>query len=195
MLGLEPAGLHLRGESSNGKSSAMMAAISVWGSPNLMFSWRATTNALEGAAAICNGALLPLDEFGEANGKEVGEAVYMLANGQGKARMASTGQLRAQNRWRAMLLSTGELTLADFLRFEQVNREILDGDMMEMIQNNPADVVYTAFSQAFLQGMIRMFQKDNEMKSIVLSDSEAREMATRHFFRRAQRMAREAPRA
>ena len=86
-----------------------------------------------------------------------------------------------------------QFTQEDFLRFEQVNRAILDGDMMQMIQNNPADVVYTAFSHAFLQGMIRLFQKDNEMKSIVLSDSEAREQATRHFFRRAQRAAKEAP--
>ncbi|UWQ90793.1 hypothetical protein K3727_18890 [Rhodobacteraceae bacterium M382] len=82
-------------------------------------------------------------------------------------------------------------TVSAFLRFEQANREILDGDMMQMIQNNPADVAYTVFSQAFLQGMIRLFQKDNEMKSVVLSDSEAREQATRHFFRRAQRAARE----
>ncbi|OYU69217.1 MAG: hypothetical protein CFE28_03890 [Alphaproteobacteria bacterium PA2] len=29
--------------------------------------------------------------------------------------------------------------------------EILDDDMMDMIRNNPADVVYNAFSQAFLQ--------------------------------------------
>jgi type I restriction enzyme, R subunit len=85
-----------------------------------------------------------------------------------------------------------QFTPEDFLRFEQVNRDILDGDMMQMIQNNPADVVYTAFSQAFLQGMIRIFQKDTEMKSIVLSDGEAREQATRHFFRRAQRAAQDA---
>jgi type I restriction enzyme R subunit len=40
----------------------------------------------------------------------------------------------------------------DFLRFDRVNREIMDDDMKEMMRNNPADVVYTAFSQAFLQG-------------------------------------------
>lgn len=43
--------------------------------------------------------------------------------------------------------------------------------------------------------MIRLFQKDNEMKSIVLSDIQAREQATEHFFRRAQRAAQEARRA
>ena len=35
--------------------------------------------------------------------------------------------------------------------------------MTEMIRNNPADVVYNAFSQAFFQGMVKMFQNDNEM--------------------------------
>ena len=38
------------------------------------------------------------------------------------------------------------------IRFEQVNREIIDDDMAEMLRNNPPDVVYTAFAQAFFQG-------------------------------------------
>ena len=79
----------------------------------------------------------------------------------------------------------------DFLRFERVNRDIMDDDMKEMMRNNPADVVYTAFSQAFFQGMVRMFQNDREIQSIVLKDPAAREMATKHFFKRAQREARE----
>jgi type I restriction enzyme R subunit len=79
----------------------------------------------------------------------------------------------------------------DFLRFERVNREIMDDDMKEMMRNNPADVVYSAFSQAFLQGMIKVFQSDRAMQNIVMSDKDAREQATRHFFKRAQRMAME----
>jgi type I restriction enzyme R subunit len=80
-------------------------------------------------------------------------------------------------------------TREDFLRFERVNREILDDDMMEMIRNNPADVVYNAFSQAFFQGMVRMFQGDNEMRNVVMTDQNARDQATQHFFKRAQRQA------
>jgi len=80
----------------------------------------------------------------------------------------------------------------DMIRFEKVNREIIDDDMAEMLRNNPPDVVYTAFAQAFFQGAIRMFQKDNEMRNIVLTDAEARDKATRHFFNRALREAREA---
>ncbi len=54
---------------------------------------------------------------------------------------------------------------------------------------NPADVVYNAFSQAFFQGMVRMFQQDNEMRSVVMTDRDASEQATRHFFKRTQRQA------
>lgn len=79
----------------------------------------------------------------------------------------------------------------DFLRFERVTREIMDEDMTEMVRNNPADVVYNAFSQAFFQGMVKMFQNDNEMRNIVMTDKDAREQATRHFFKRAQRTAKE----
>jgi hypothetical protein len=38
----------------------------------------------------------------------------------------------------------------------------------------------------------RLFQRDNEMKNIVLSDPEVRAQAIRHFFARALREAREA---
>ena len=58
----------------------------------------------------------------------------------------------------------------DFLRFERVTREIMDEDMTEMVRNNPADVVYNAFSQAFFRGMVKMFQNDNE----IVSDQQAR---------------------
>ncbi|NNL19268.1 MAG: type I restriction endonuclease subunit R, partial [Boseongicola sp.] len=80
-----------------------------------------------------------------------------------------------------------EFTEADMIRFDQVKRDILDEDMTEMMRNNPPDVVYAAFQDAFFKGAIRMFQRDNEMRNIVLTDAQAREKATRHFFNRALR--------
>lgn len=84
-----------------------------------------------------------------------------------------------------------EFSEADMIRFEQVNREIMDEDMTEMLRNNPPDVVYAAFRDAFFQGAIRMFQRDNEMRNIVLTDAEARDKATRYFFNRALREVRD----
>lgn len=63
----------------------------------------------------------------------------------------------------------------------------MDEDMTEMVRKNPDDVVYTAFSKAFFQGMVKMFPQDNEMRNIVMTDKDARELATRHFFKRVQR--------
>lgn len=88
-----------------------------------------------------------------------------------------------------------QFTKEDFLRFEQVNRDILDEDMTEMLRNNPPDVVYSAFSQAFFQGAIRLFQRENRLQDIVMTDPEIRNQAIRHFFSRALREVREEPRA
>jgi type I restriction enzyme, R subunit len=84
-----------------------------------------------------------------------------------------------------------QFTRDDFIRFEQVNRDIMDEDMTEMLRNNPPDVVYAAFAQAFFKGAINLFQRDNEMKNIVLTDGQVREQAIRHFFNRALREVRE----
>ena len=84
-----------------------------------------------------------------------------------------------------------QFTESDFLRFDQVNQEILDENMTEMLRNNPPDVVYQAFADAFFKGAIRAFQRDNDLKNIVLSDAQAREQATRLWFKRALREVRD----
>ena len=54
----------------------------------------------------------------------------------------------------------------------------MDDDLTGMLRNNPPDVVFSAFSEVFFKGAIKMFQRDNDMRSIVLSDTEARDQAT-----------------
>ncbi|VVT16318.1 conserved hypothetical protein [Roseovarius sp. EC-HK134] len=111
-LGRESFGLHLCGDPGNGKTTTAKAAVSVWGSPNFMHSWRTTANALEGTAATCNGSLLVLDELAAVSGREVGDAVYMLGNGEGKGRATATGDSIRAHRWSLTFLSTGEISLA-----------------------------------------------------------------------------------
>lgn len=106
------AGIHLVGDSSRGKTTALQAAASVWGSPEYVRTWRATANGLEAAAAGLSDALLVLDEIGECDPREIGAVVYCLANGSGKQRAARTGGQRQSARWRVMLLSSGEKTLS-----------------------------------------------------------------------------------
>ena len=108
----ESGGIHLIGDSSTGKTTAIEAACSVWGGPNFKRSWRTTGNGLEGAAALFNDSLLALDEISECDPRQVGEVVYMLGNGRGKQRAGRTGSARAVARWRSSVLSTGERSIA-----------------------------------------------------------------------------------
>ncbi len=113
IVGEDSGGFQLRGKSSTGKSTALKAAASVWGNPDTyMRLWRATANGLEGLAALHNDGILILDELSQCDPKQVGEAAYMLANGQGKARANQTGAARASQRWRLLFLSSGEVSLA-----------------------------------------------------------------------------------
>lgn len=80
-----------------------------------------------------------------------------------------------------------EFTEDDFVRYEPTYKATLDNDMTDMLRNNAPDVVYSAFSQAFFQGAIRMFQRDNDMRDIVLTDPAARDKLIRFFFNRALR--------
>ena len=112
VVGEDSGGFHLRGGSSSGKSTALKAAASVWGDPSTYPRlWRATANGLEGLAALHNDGLLILDELSQIDPKEAGEAAYLLANGQGKARASRTGAARQAARWRLLFLSAGEESL------------------------------------------------------------------------------------
>lgn len=112
LLDEEGGGLHFRGASSRGKTTLQRVAVSVWGGPASLHSWRATANGIEGLANANNSMLLALDEIAEIDGKALDNAAYMLANGIGKSRSDACGRPIPQARWRVALLSTGEIDVA-----------------------------------------------------------------------------------
>jgi hypothetical protein len=113
--GYESGGVHFRGCSSIGKTTALAVAGSVWGggSDGYVQTWRATATGLEATAAAHNDALLVLDELAQITAQEAGQAAYMIANGKGKSR--STKELRSRKcaSWRLLFLSSGEMSIAD----------------------------------------------------------------------------------
>jgi len=113
LLSEEGGGLHLRGPSSIGKSTALIAAASVWGPLAYVRQWRATANGLEGVCVQHNQTLLCLDELAQLDGREAGHVAYLIANGMGKARAGRSGALRSSAQWKVMFLSSGEISLAE----------------------------------------------------------------------------------
>lgn len=117
LCGLESGGINLVGNSSVGKTTTLYGAASVWGCPDEHIrSWRTTDNGLEGLLSTYNDNLLCLDELSQAPANAVGEAAYMISNGQGKTRADKNGDARKTKTWRTFYLSTGEQGIADKLR-------------------------------------------------------------------------------
>lgn len=112
------AGVHFKGQSSKGKTTALYVGCSVWGKPsNYCKTWKSTGNALEHTAYIHNDGFLALDEIGEvANPKELGNIAYMLANGKGKARLTKQITAKPSYVWKVIFLSTGEKSLKEIMQ-------------------------------------------------------------------------------
>jgi putative DNA primase/helicase len=108
----DSGGIHWLGDSSIGKTTALCVGASVWGGDDFKRTWRATSNGLEGVAALLSDTCLCLDEISEADPKEVGAIVYSLGNGTGKTRATRIGSARNTQRWRLSLLSTGERSIS-----------------------------------------------------------------------------------
>lgn len=134
--GMESGGLHFRGDSSTGKTTALRVAASVWGGADYLQRWRATDNGLEALAAQHSDCLLVLDEISQVDPKAVGEVAYMLANGSGKARANRTGTMRDTASWRLLFLSSGEAGLAEHMA--QANRKPKAGQEIRLL-DIPAD--------------------------------------------------------
>ena len=112
----ESGGFGLVNLTSCGKSTCQLAAASVYAkASDYKESWRATSNGLEALCARHNDALLILDEMGEADPRDVGEMVYMLANETGKARMNKNLTQRPTSRWKTLALGSGEKSLEQFM--------------------------------------------------------------------------------
>lgn len=94
LMNHENIGIHFKGSSSLGKSTALSVENSVWGHSSNIHTFRATANGLEGIASLYNDRLLCLDELGQISPLEAGHVVYMLGNGMGKARANQYGLAR-----------------------------------------------------------------------------------------------------
>jgi uncharacterized protein (DUF927 family) len=134
--GFEGGGIHFYGPSSEGKTTLLRIGASVWGQGDgehgYLRTWRATANGLEGAAAGATDTALILDELSQIDARDMAEAAYLLANGEGKSRANRDGSLREPATWRVMLLSSGELPI-DAKIAEESGRRARAGQLVRIL--------------------------------------------------------------
>jgi putative DNA primase/helicase len=94
LAGQEGGGVNIFGGSSNGKTTVLQTAASVWGrgdSSGYMRAWRTTANGLEGVAASATDTALILDELGIVEARDAAAGLYSLSNGVGKKAPSLSG--------------------------------------------------------------------------------------------------------
>jgi len=136
---MDSCGFHIHGSSSQGKTTALQVAASVWGnggdpgsSPDSYIQrWNSTANALEALAAAHNDNLLALDEMGTCDAHDFGNVVYNLAGGKGRNRLSKDASLQASRQWRSMFLSSGEISVQQ--KIAEGGKTVKGGQVNRMI--------------------------------------------------------------
>ena len=131
ILGDLSGGCHFFGDSSKGKTTAIIVGNSIGCPPTGLVQWRGTANGIEAKCAERCDGLLAFDEMGQVDAKEAGEIVYMIANNKGKSRMTRNAEARKSKEWRLLPLSSGEITLAD--KMAEVGKKTRAGQEVRLI--------------------------------------------------------------
>lgn len=122
VIGCPMFALDICGETSVGKTTGMMVAASVWGqpgnsdNPGYMRTWEGTRVAIETLAGAMRGMPLLLDDTRRQKVQsDCAQIVYDIVAGEGRARGAKDGGMRAMAVYDTVLLSTGEGPLKDMI--------------------------------------------------------------------------------
>lgn len=122
-LGIDvfPMMYYLFGESSSGKTTATIVALSPFGNPSpresqsLMQTFASTDLSLLQYFSCLNGYVLGIDDFGSASEKNKTNFLYTFANGKVKARATSEGEIIQGAGFNASAISNGEESLRNNL--------------------------------------------------------------------------------
>ncbi|MGO2602548.1 MAG: DUF927 domain-containing protein [Alkalibacterium gilvum] len=108
--------IHLSGDSTTGKTTALSLAISVAGNPNtgeksLLRYWNGTLNSVMASLEGIHGIPIAFDELSTNAYSNLTSLVYSLTDGVGRSRANMDGSLREVGNWSTVMLSSGELSI------------------------------------------------------------------------------------
>lgn len=121
-ISIENPIVHIYGDSSTGKTTAVQLALSCWGNSNLranglMQNYNETNNSLMHNLRNNNGILMCFDEISMSLSEDFTSFIYSVTNGKEKGRLsneAGKGYVKlAQATWNTVILSTGEYNILE----------------------------------------------------------------------------------
>lgn len=118
LTGLNSMSIHLYGGSGVGKTTAQMAALGIWGSPDdLMNKPEDTHNSRMLRGEVMHNIPLVSDEMTNVTGEQMSDYVYQVSGGRQKNRMSMNGNTeRARGKpWQLLALSSGNTSAWEVL--------------------------------------------------------------------------------
>lgn len=108
--------IHIVGNSSMGKTTALQLAVSLFGSPkispeSLILNYNATQNSLVKKLSGNMGVPMAIDEASMVPNKDWTDFLYIITNGEDKERLTKELKLVERSSFRTVVLSSGEYSI------------------------------------------------------------------------------------
>lgn len=169
---VKPFIVEISGNTTQGKTVAMLIACTVWGEPeSIIQKWNATKVSIERNADLLTHLPLFLDDTKNGNVKQIHDIVYQFSLGVGKSRGNIVGT-QVVGTWRNILLSTGEKKITEFGQNAGVSGRVLSlhsppfgrGDTTELIDELEFNMgeYYGTAGEVFVEWYLKL--SDEEMK-------------------------------
>lgn len=124
-LGLSSSIANFCGHKGLGKTLAEQCAASIFGNavdpaqgaqvkdPAYIARFNGTLNGFEALLGMYSPLPLLLDELTEGSASIIYQVCYMMASGEGKHRMTSTGEAAQRERWQSIVITTAEMSIQE----------------------------------------------------------------------------------
>ncbi len=118
------------GRTSTGKSTVLRVAQSCWRSAATpMATWNSTIIGVEAVAHFFCDLPLIIDDTSTAveggRSQSLGKVIYQLVSGRARGRATRHGSQKLRNRWRTMVLASGETPLGELAKAEGASARVL----------------------------------------------------------------------
>lgn len=112
-LKVDPFVVDMASSTSQGKTTVLRVAASVWGTQQLINEFNATKVSIERKAAFLNSFPLLMDDSRKADDRILQSIVYTFSGGRSKGRGSLIGSQR-EFTWKNIMITTGEVSMTDY---------------------------------------------------------------------------------
>lgn len=110
--------IHIYGNSTQGKTTGVMTAVSLMGNPStknkgLIRLWNGTNNAIMNSLGGNFGIPVVFDELSMSRENDFTSMIYSMVSGKDKARLNDSITQREQVEWSTVIISTGEQSILE----------------------------------------------------------------------------------